>query len=334
MTKVCGTWPYLSPLATCFQFHCRHVYSPLCLCYQSLIYSTDQQGASHQLVQKPPKRLPGPTSIKPFMVIPDVENPEGITTTPDGKLVVSVIRQKVLVFNSDCEKILEMGRGVGLGMGQFINPNGVAVDSDGNILVASHYFIQKFTSDGQFLQQAGGSNPKGLQIEAPRGMAIDKDGRIYIAEQQKHQIKVLNPDLTLYKTFTDADRMLGSGHLNTPQGVAINSQGQVYVVDMMNHVIQVFDAEGQFLFRFGKMGSGPGSTTSPSAIAIDKEDYVYVGTASGTVAIFDPKGNFVRAFGEYGSQVGKFHQIRALHIDRNGILYVGEWTANRIQMFK
>ncbi len=268
------------------------------------------------------------------MIIPDVENPEGITSTPDGQLVVSIMRMRVLVFNSDHEKVLEMGGEPGLGMGKFLSPNGVAVDSDGNILVAGHYFIQKFTSTGRFLQQAGGTDPKGFTIDSPRGIAIGKGGRIYIAEQKKHRVTILNSDLSFYKSFTDADRMLGSGHLNMPQGVAINSQGHVYVADMMNHAIQVFDSEGEFLFRFGKMGNGPGFTTSPSAITVDKDDYVYVGTGSCCISIFDPKGGFVRAFGEYGSEVGKFNQIRALHIDHNGVLYVGEWTSNRIQMFK
>ena len=266
-------------------------------------------------------------------MIPDVENPEAIATTPDGRLIVSIIRQKVLIFNSNHEKILELGGEPGLGMGQFLSPNGVAVDDNGHILVAGHYFIQRFTSAGKFLEQAGGTDPSGLSIDSPRGIAIGKEGRVYIAEQQKHRVTILNRDLSLYKRFSDADRMLGSGHLNMPQGVAINSEGTVYVADMMNHVIQVFDPEGAFLFRFGKMGHGPGTTTSPSAIAIDKKDYVYVGTGSTTVSIFDPRGNFVRAFGEYGSEVGKFNQIRALHIDKDGVLYVGEWTSNRIQMF-
>ena len=81
------------------------------------------------------------------------------------------------------------------------------------------------------------------------------------------------------------------------------------------------------------MGSGPGSTPSPSAIAIDAQDRVYVATGT-SISIFNPKGVFIRAFGEYGSEIGKFNQIRALHIDHNGVLYVGEWTSNRIQMFR
>lgn len=278
--------------------------------------------------------LIGPASTMPFKVIPDVENPEGITSTPEGQLVVSSMKHTVLIFNSNHEKVLELGREAGVAMGQFLSPSGVAVDGDGNILVASHYFVQKFTRSGRFLKQVGGTGKDGeFYIDSPRGMAVGKGGRIYISEQQKHRVTILNPDLSFYKRFTDADRMLGSGHLNMPQGIAISSEGNVYVADMMNHVVQVFDAEGSFLFRFGRMGVGPGATPSPTAVAIDTEDYVYVGSGY-SVSIFDLQGKFLRAFGEHGSEVGKFHNIRCLHIDRHGVLYAGEWVTNRIQMFK
>ena len=230
---------------------------------------------------------------------------------------------------------MEIGKDPGISPGQFMSPSGVAVDSDGNILVASHYFVQKFSPTGQFLQQAGGTNPQAsFIIESPRGLAIGENGRVYISEQQKNRVTILNSDLSFYKRFTDADKMLGSGHLNMPQGVAVNSKGTVYIVDMMNHAVQVFNSEGEFQFRFGKMGTGPGGTTSPSAITIDSNDNVYVGTGGCSICIFDAAGKFVRSFGEYGSEVGKFNMIRALHIDCRGILYVGEWSSNRIQLFR
>lgn len=279
--------------------------------------------------------LVGPVSSMPFKVIPDVENPEGITSTPEGGLIVSIVRQKVLLFNANHEKILELGGEPGLGMGQFLSPTGVAVDDKGDILVASHYYVKKFSREGRCLQQAGGTGADGsFSIDSPRGLVIGKHGRVYISEQQKHRVTILNSDLTLYKRFSEADRMLGSGHLNLPQGLAVNNNGDVYVADMMNHVIQVFDAEGIFLFRFGGMGHGPGTTTSPTAVAIDLNDYVYVGSGTGTVSIFSTEGKFVRIFGEHGIEVGKFSMIRAMHIDKNGVLYVGEWTSNRIQMFQ
>ena len=38
---------------------------------------------------------------------------------------------------------------------------------DGNILVAGHYFVQKFSNDGKVLQQVGGMPGANFCIEAP-----------------------------------------------------------------------------------------------------------------------------------------------------------------------
>ena len=56
--------------------------------------------------------------------------------------------------------------------------SGVVIDGDGNVLVAGHYFVHKFSKDGKFLQQAGGTPGASFSIEAPRAMAIGKGGRI------------------------------------------------------------------------------------------------------------------------------------------------------------
>jgi len=142
--------------------------------------------------------------------------------------------------------------------------------------------------------------------------------------------------LTYRTSFSEACKVLGSGHLNQPQGIAINSEGNIYVADMMNHAVQAFTPDGKFILKFGKYGPAttPGAICSPMAITTDGEDNVYVGSATGTISIFDKEGNFLRQFGSHGSELGQFNQIKGMHIDREGHLYVCEWTSNRIQIFQ
>ena len=49
----------------------------------------------------------------------------------------------------------------------------------------------------------------------------------------------------------------------------------------------VFEESGQFLFNFGRRGSSRdrGSLSSPTAIAIDSKDYVYVSESNVGVSI-------------------------------------------------
>jgi hypothetical protein len=58
---------------------------------------------------------------------------------------------------------------------------------------------------------------------------------------------------------------------------------------MSNNEIQVFSAEGEYLYRFRKQGHGLGSLASPMAVAINAQDYVYVGGGTGTAFVSGPK---------------------------------------------
>jgi tripartite motif-containing protein 71 len=72
----------------------------------------------------------------------------------------------------------------GTGDGQFKGPNGIAVDSDGNVFVADsgNARIQKFSSTGQFLGKWGrGGNGDG-QFLKPYHIAIDSNNDIYVTE--------------------------------------------------------------------------------------------------------------------------------------------------------
>lgn len=77
-----------------------------------------------------------------------------------------------------------------------------------------------------------------------------------------------------------------------------------------------------------------GGLSSPHAIAIDKEDFVFVGDRDGVVSIFAKNGEFVRSFGGSGDQPGKFGDIRGMQFDSHGHLYVCEWETNRVQVFQ
>ena len=86
--------------------------------------------------------------------------------------------------------------------------------------------------------------------------------------------------------------------LRNPIGVAVDVSGNVYVADTGNHRIQKFDSEGNFLRKWGTLGSGDGQFGYPYGVAADGSGNVYVAdTDSHRIQKFDSEGNFLTKWG-------------------------------------
>ena len=136
---------------------------------------------------------------------------------------------------------------------------GVAVDGEGNILVAdsNNSCIRKFTENGDCLTIVGTFGKRFLQFSEPRfiGFNVIND-KVYVADSGNHRIQILNSDLTFLSAF--GKEGCGKGQFKGVRGIGFDSIGNIYVVDYYNHRIQVFTAEGYFLRMFGRQGDGRG----------------------------------------------------------------------------
>ena len=140
--------------------------------------------------------------------------------------------------------------------GQFNNPQGVAIDDDGNILVVDYWNnrIQKFSADGRFIAAVGTQGNGQLQFNYPVGIKINpQTKRIYVTDQDNHRVQVLYPDLTFSYSF--GSRGDGPGQLINPFDVAFDRTNNVYVTDYSNGRIQVFRDGGEYLRQIGRKGT-------------------------------------------------------------------------------
>jgi len=94
--------------------------------------------------------------------------------------------------------------------------------------------------------------------------------------------------------------------------------GNIYVADEGNNRIQKFTSDGQFLTKWGEFGTGDGEFISPSGIAIDDSNYVYVVDSHHGVQKFTPDGKFVAEFEDGLYDAGR----KAIDVDSESNLYV------------
>jgi DNA-binding beta-propeller fold protein YncE len=212
--------------------------------------------------------------------------------------------------------------GKGTGNGEFDSPTGIAVDPNGNILVADtgNGRIEKLSSDGIFLSSI-------QQLEAPSGIAIDRAGDIYVSEVgSKHRVQKLGPDGTFIAEWAPG--------LYGPRKIAIGPDDSIYVVDSGRNRIVKFSADGQVLASWGSEGSGDGQFKGVSSVAVDPTtNKVYVADSiNRRIQVFDSNGNFLSKWPvpEWGKAVG----YEDLAIDsQTGRLYASSAHVNVVLIF-
>jgi DNA-binding beta-propeller fold protein YncE len=153
---------------------------------------------------------------------------------------------------------------------QFNEPAGVAVDGDGNVIVADlgNDRICKVTPQGQVTTLAGtdkGGHPDEegtiAQFNWPCGVTVDGGGNVIVADTINHRIRKITPQgqvSTLAGTggvgFRDGEGTIAQ--FCHPWGVAVDEGGNVIVADTANNRICKITPQGQVstLAGNGKMG--------------------------------------------------------------------------------
>lgn len=190
--------------------------------------------------------------------------PEGIAVDASGNVYVaddSNERIRKISPSGDVTTLAGSGTaGLADGTGtaaQFDSPDGIVVDSSGNVYVAEAGTnrIRKVTANGVVTAFVGAVPARGsggyadgtgtaAKFLDPFGLATDSSGNIYVADTNNHRIREVTPagvvsTLAGSGTAAFADGTGTAAQFNYPGGVAVDSSGAVYVADSGNNRIRV-----------------------------------------------------------------------------------------------
>jgi streptogramin lyase len=250
---------------------------------------------------------------------------------------------------------------------QFNFPRGVAVDGDGNIIVADtcNCLIRKITQQGTLtgttltVSTLAGTGEEGhkdgegtvARFNQPYGVVVDGDGNIIVADMHNHCIRKITPKghvSTLAGTDKKGHRD-GEGtvaQFNYPRGIAMDGDRNVFVADQNNHRIRKITPQGQVstLAGTGEGSHRDGAGTvaqfhCPRGVAVDGNGNVFVAdTFNHRIRKITPKGHVSTLTGssEMGHQDGEwtdaqFSYPSELAVDGDGNVMVADVFNDRIR---
>lgn len=173
------------------------------------------------------------------------------------------------------------------------------------------------------------------------GIALGPDGNVYVSNVGDDRVQVYDPSGNVVRQF--GSRGTGPGQFRFEfnpdpadasipfSGISVDSgTGAIYVDEAQR--VQKFDAQGNYLLGWGKVGIDPGQFERIADITVGPNGTVYVledrPTHLGRVQEFDANGNFLTTFGR-----GQIVDSGGIVLDGQGDVIVADDDANNLKVF-
>lgn len=205
----------------------------------------------------------------------------------------------------------------------FTNPHCIAVDKDGNLLIADFdgNRVVRFSKDGKFLGDLGsGIGEEPGQIYLPRVVLAKKNGDIFVSDQKKigPRIQVFNNDGKILRAF--AEKGNGPGEILRAHGIGFDSKDRMFVIDVDNMRVNIYTDEGEFVKSWGRDGPYRQDFNAPHGLVVDANDDVFISSYYGALKKFDADGYFLYQCNESEPPEGSVY-IHSISGDRWGNVY-------------
>jgi len=153
------------------------------------------------------------------------------------------------------------------------NPQGMAIDSAGNLYIADTFNNRIRKVSGNVITTIAGIGTAGFsgdggpatqaQLNFPKGVAVDAAGNVYIVDSYNWRVRVVTPAGIIYTIAgRAANGYSGDGgpatlaRLNFPEAIVLGPNGTLYISDTQNNVIRLLTP-----------GNGPINPVTPPSVS-------------------------------------------------------------------
>ncbi len=294
-------------------------------------------------------------------------SPAGIALGGGGVYVADGLNNRIRVVSSQgkvstiagVEDPGSAGDGGPATDGQLSDPEGIAIDGQGNVYIADKFnnSIRKITPAGVISTvagtgEAGYSGDGGLavscKLNGPTNITFDRENNMYITDAGNNCIRMMTQAgeiMTIAGTgkagFNAKAKRATMAMLNAPRGVAVDSIGNIYIADALNYVVRKVTPTGDISTVAGTNASGYSGNDDtamyatlnmPTGVALDK---------GGNIYIADQGNNCIRKINTEGiistvpitqtDSAGRLVAPLCIVIDGGGNIYVSEQRSNRVR---
>ncbi|MDZ7990980.1 MAG: scytonemin biosynthesis PEP-CTERM protein ScyF [Nostoc sp. EfeVER01] len=242
----------------------------------------------------------------------------------------------------------------GFGPGELFVPQGIAVDSQGNTLIANgrginpadgtpNYNlgnkIEKFSPSGQYIGAIGSGGTGPGQFDEPTTVDFNPvTGDLYAGDVYNNRINQFDSQGNFIRSFANGEftPLVPGRFFFGPSGVTFDKTGNVYVGDFNGERILKFTSDGQQIGVIGGAnGSAPGQFQGVAGVRISPvSGNIFVADQyNNRVQVLDPNGNPLLAFGSAGSEPGQLLQPIGIEVDDQENVYVADSINSRVQVF-
>ena len=246
--------------------------------------------------------------------------------------------------------------------GPLFNPDGLALDLFGNVLVAeSHvrnHLVRRIDVRGNVTTIAGIAGQRGgfegdgsadkARLYFPRAVAADAAGNVYVADSLNARVRKIDLTGTITTIAGTGERgYSGDGgpavdaQLSGPNGLLVDAAGNVYISDSGNYRIRKVDPSGIIATIAGTQDPGDFGNGGPAVearlryprnLAMDSSDNLYIADSgnntvrqilgSGTIELFAGSGEPFDKRDGGPASMAQFGAPRDIAADPAGNVYV------------